>query len=41
LIEKFGSGIAGKETREHLEMLRSTYPEAMRGVELPAKAGFR
>jgi len=34
LIEKFGSGVAGKGTREHLEMLRSKYPEAMRGIEL-------
>jgi hypothetical protein len=41
LIEKFGSGIAGKGTREHLEMLRSKYPEAMRGIELPANVGFR
>jgi Domain of unknown function (DUF4304) len=39
LIEKFGSGTAGKETREHLEMLRSKYPEAMRSIELPAKSG--
>lgn len=31
LMEKFGSG-AG--TRDHLELLRSKYPEAMRSVEL-------
>jgi Domain of unknown function (DUF4304) len=39
LIEKFGSGIAGKKTGEHLEMLRSKYPEAMCSIELPAKSG--
>lgn len=38
LIEKFGSGAAGNGTREHLEMLRSKYPEAMRGIELPEKS---
>jgi hypothetical protein len=40
LIEKFGSGSAGKGTREHLEMLRSKYPEVMRGIELPEKSDF-
>jgi hypothetical protein len=40
LIEKFGAGIAGNGTREHLEMLRSKYPEAMRDIELPAKSHF-
>jgi Domain of unknown function (DUF4304) len=40
LIEKFGSGIAGEGTREHLEMLRSKYPEAMRGIELPQSRVF-
>jgi hypothetical protein len=33
LIEKFGSGVVSKGTREHLELLRSKYPEAMRGIE--------
>jgi hypothetical protein len=36
LIEKFGWGRAGERTREHLEMLRSMYPEGMRGIELSA-----
>jgi hypothetical protein len=34
LIEKFGSGAVANGTREHLELLRSNYPEAMRGIEL-------
>jgi hypothetical protein len=34
LMEKFGSGLSAEGTRDHLELLRSKYPEAMRGVEL-------
>lgn len=34
LMEKFGSGAVAAGTREHLELLRSKYPEAMRQIEL-------
>lgn len=33
LVEKFGSGATGQRTRDHLEVLRSKYPEAMRCIE--------
>jgi hypothetical protein len=32
LMDKFGSGIAAQATREHLQFLRPTFPEAMRGI---------
>ncbi len=34
LMEKFGTGVVAAGTRDHLEVLRSTYPEAMRSIEL-------
>jgi hypothetical protein len=34
LIEKYGSGIAAKGTRDHLEVLRSKFPEAMNRIEV-------
>ena len=34
LTEKFGSGVVAQGTREHLKLLRSTFPGAMRGIEL-------
>ena len=37
LMEKFGSGVVAEGTREHLEALRSRYPEAMRSIELEAE----
>jgi hypothetical protein len=37
LMEKFGSGVVAEGTREHLEALRSRYPEAMRRIELEAE----
>ena len=36
LIEKFASGTVAKGMTEHLQMLRSRYPETMRSVELEA-----
>ena len=33
LMEKFGSGIGAEGTRDHLALLRSKYPEAMRSIE--------
>ena len=33
LMEKFGSGVVAIATREHLELLRSRYPEIMRYIE--------
>lgn len=33
LIEKFGSGIGAEGARDHLALLRSKYPEAMRSIE--------
>ena len=33
LIEKFGSGVVAEGTRDHLKLLRSKYPEAMRAIE--------
>lgn len=33
LMEKFGSGIMAAGTRDHLELLRLKYPEAMREIE--------
>ena len=32
LIEKFGSGVVAERTREHLNLLRSNYPDAMRKI---------
>jgi hypothetical protein len=34
LMEKFGSGAVAQGTRDHLQLLRSTFPGAMRGIEL-------
>lgn len=34
LMEKFGTGVVAAGTGDHLELLRSTYPEAMRSIEL-------
>jgi len=36
LIENFGSGSVASGTQDHLTMLRSKYPDAMRSVELPS-----
>jgi len=36
LVEKFGSGAVAAGTRNHLELLRLKYPEAMRDLELKA-----
>ena len=33
LVEKFGSGRVAEATRDHLQLLRSKYPEAMRAIE--------
>jgi hypothetical protein len=33
LIEKYGSGAVAQDTGDHLKLLRSTYPEVMRGIE--------
>jgi len=33
LMEKFGSGVGAEGTRDHLQLLRSTFPGAMRGIE--------
>jgi hypothetical protein len=33
LVEKFGSGVVAEATRDHLILLRSKYPEAMRDIE--------
>jgi hypothetical protein len=34
LIEKYGSGVVAKGTADHLDLLRSLYPEAMRKIEI-------
>jgi hypothetical protein len=34
LIEKFGSGLVAEDTQEHLNVLRSMYPDPMRDIEL-------
>jgi hypothetical protein len=34
LLEEFGSGSAAQGTRDHLELLRQNYPDAMRCIEL-------
>lgn len=34
LMEKFGTGVVAAGVRDHLTLLRSTYPEAMRSIEL-------
>jgi hypothetical protein len=36
LIERFASSPVAARTREHLEVLRSRYPQAMRNIELPS-----
>jgi hypothetical protein len=34
LMEKFGSGVVAEGTRDHLRLLRSTFPGPMRDIEL-------
>jgi hypothetical protein len=34
LMEKFSSGVVSEGTRDHLQLLRSKFPEPMRGIEL-------
>jgi hypothetical protein len=34
LIQKFGSGRGATNVVEHIELLRTQYPEAMRAIEL-------
>lgn len=34
LLEKFGSGAVTQGVRDHLQLLRQSYPEAMSGIEL-------
>lgn len=38
LIEKFGSGVVAAGTRDHVELLRSKYPEVMRSIEADIEA---